>query len=145
MHTAHPLSQRSWLLLLACWLVALVSTLGSLVFSEIMNLEPCVLCWYQRIAMFPLALMLAQGLYTQDGQCVKYALPLAVAGWLVAFYHCLLYGGFIPKGMQPCGKGVSCAVQKLELVGFITIPLLSVAAFSLIVLLLMTVKKGLPK
>ncbi len=104
-----------------------------------------MLCWYQRMAMFPLAIVLAQGLYTQDGQCVKYALPLAIAGWSVAFYHCLLYGGFIPKGMQPCGKGVSCAEQKLELAGFITIPLLSVAAFTLIILLLIVVKKGLPK
>ena len=137
------LSHRNWLLLLACWLVALVSMLGSLVFSEVMNLEPCVLCWYQRMAMFPLVLILGQGLYTQDSQCVKYALPLAMAGWLAAFYHCLLYGGFIPKDLQPCGKGVSCAEQKLELAGFITIPLLSVAAFSLIVLLLITVKKDL--
>ena len=145
MYSPMQLSQRNWMLLLACWLVALVSTLGSLVFSEVMNLEPCVLCWYQRIAMFPLVLMLAQGLYMQDGQCVKYALPLALVGWLVAFYHCLLYGGLIPKGMQPCGKGVSCAEQKLELAGFITIPLLSVAAFTLIFLLLIIVKRGLPK
>ncbi|MES2943857.1 MAG: disulfide bond formation protein B [Pseudomonadota bacterium] len=145
MHPSPTLSHRNWMLLLACWLVALVSTLGSLVFSEIMHLEPCVLCWYQRMAMFPLVLLLAQGLYTQDGQCVKYALPLALGGWLVAFYHCLLYGGFIPKGMQPCGKGASCAEQKLELAGFITIPLLSVAAFSFIAILLMLVKKSLSK
>ncbi|SFB75449.1 disulfide bond formation protein DsbB [Polaromonas sp. OV174] len=140
-----PLSRTQWSLLLACWLIALVSSLGSLFFSEVMKLEPCVLCWYQRIAMFPLALILAQGLYTQDRQSVKYALPLAWAGGLVALYHCLLYAGFIPQGLRPCGKGSSCAEQKLELAGFITIPLLSVLAFSLIILLLISVKKGLPK
>ena len=87
MVAASMLSHRQWLLVLACWLVALISTLGSLVFSEIMNLEPCVLCWYQRMAMFPLVLMLGQGLYTQDRRVVHYALPLAGAGALLAFFH----------------------------------------------------------
>lgn len=140
--TPAPLSTRQWALLLVAWLIALVATLGSLVFSEVMNLEPCVLCWYQRIAMFPLALLLAQGVYTQDRRCVDYALPLAAVGWLVALYHCLLYAGVIPKGLQPCGKGASCAEQALTLVGFITIPLLSVLAFSVIVVLLMVARKG---
>ncbi|MDO9260046.1 MAG: disulfide bond formation protein B [Polaromonas sp.] len=134
-------SERQWTLLTVSWLVALVSTLGALFFSEVMDLEPCVLCWYQRIAMFPLVLILGAGAYTQDASSVKYALPLAIAGWLVAFYHCLLYGGFIPATLQPCGKGVSCSAQKLELVGFITIPLLSLIAFSIIVLLLLAAKK----
>ncbi|WP_254774827.1 disulfide bond formation protein B [Polaromonas sp. YR568] len=127
------------------WLIALVSTSGALFFSEIMAFEPCVLCWYQRVAMFPLVLILGAGAYTQDASSVKYALPLACAGWLIAFYHCLLYGGFILPAMQPCGKGVSCSAQKLELAGFITIPLLSLMAFSLIVLLLLAAKKDSQK
>jgi len=145
MQDAGKLSARAWWVLLVGWLIALVSSLGSLVFSETLNFEPCVLCWHQRIAMFPLVVILAQGLYTQDRQCVKYALPLAFAGGLLALYHCLLYGGFIPKGMQPCGKGVSCADQKLELAGFITIPLLSLVAFTLIILILLAIKKDLTK
>lgn len=79
-------SERQWTLLTVSWLVALVSTLGALFFSEVMDLEPCVLCWYQRIAMFPLVLILGAGAYTQDASSVKYAFPLAIAGWLVAFY-----------------------------------------------------------
>ena len=134
-------SARQWRLLALSWLVALVSTLGALFFSEVMELEPCVLCWYQRIAMFPLVLILGAGAWTEDAGSVKYALPLACAGWLAAFYHCLLYGGFIPAALQPCGKGVSCSAQKLELAGFLTIPLLSLMAFSLIVLLLLAAKK----
>ena len=137
------MSQRQWALVWAAWLLALVSTLGALFFSEVMDLEPCVLCWYQRIAMFPLVLMLGMGLYLQDPRSGFYALPLAVLGWLVALYHCLLYGGFIPQGLQPCGEGNSCATQKLELVGFITIPLLSLCAFTLIVGLLLAARKGL--
>ena len=139
------MSQRQWALVWAAWLLALVSTLGALFFSEVMDLEPCVLCWYQRIAMFPLVLMLGMGAFSQDTRSVKYALPLAALGWLVALYHCLLYGGFIPQGLQPCGKGNSCAAQKLELVGFITIPLLSLLAFTCIVVLLLAAKKDTPK
>ncbi|WP_082321816.1 disulfide bond formation protein B [Variovorax paradoxus] len=44
------------------FLVAFASTLGSLFFSEVMKLEPCVLCWYQRIAMFPLSSRLTRAL-----------------------------------------------------------------------------------
>ena len=136
---------RVWACLLMAWLIALVSTLGALFFSGVMGLEPCVLCWYQRIAMFPLVLILGLGVFSQDTRSVKYALPLAALGWLVALYHCLLYGGFIPQGLQPCGKGNSCAAQKLELVGFITIPLLSLLAFTCIVVLLLAAKKDTPK
>lgn len=145
MHNNPTIPQRQWTLLLLCWLIALISTLGSLFFSEIMGFEPCVLCWYQRIAMYPLVLILAIGLYTQDQHSVKYALPIACAGWLVALYHWLLYAGFIPKGMQPCGKGSPCADVQLELAGFVTIPLLSLLAFSFIVLLLIAAKKGFTK
>lgn len=126
-----------WPYLLSSWLLALVSTLGALFFSEVMDFVPCVLCWYQRIAMFPLVLMLGIGTYRDDPHCIRYALPLAMVGWLLAVYHCLLYAGLIPTGLQPCGAAGSCAKIDLALAGFITIPLLSFAAFSIIVLLLL--------
>lgn len=81
------LSQRQWQCLLLAWLVALASTLGALFFSEVMQFEPCVLCWYQRIAMFPLVFVLGASAYTDDAGGVKYALPLALAGWAAALYH----------------------------------------------------------
>lgn len=141
----HPTSipARQWAFLLLSWLVAFISTLGSLFFSEVMKLEPCVLCWFQRIAMFPLVPVLAIGLYSQDGGSIKYAMPLAGAGWLAAFYHALLYSGYIPKGLQPCGKGPSCAEVGLELGGMVTIPMLSLASFTIIItLLLFAARKG---
>lgn len=101
-----------------------------------MNFTPCVLCWYQRIAMFPLVLILGIGTWRDDPHCIRYSLPLAVVGWLLAVYHCLLYVGLIPTGLQPCGAAGSCAKVDLALAGFITIPLMSVLAFSLLVLLL---------
>ena len=70
-------------------------------------------------------------------------MPLAGAGWLAAFYHWLLYSGYIPKGLQPCGKGPSCAEVSLELGGLVTIPMLSLASFSIIIiLLLLATRKG---
>jgi disulfide bond formation protein DsbB len=133
---------RMWNLLFLGWLIASVATLGSLFFSEVMDRAPCVLCWYQRIFMFPLPILLTAGLLPFDPRCARYALPLAVAGWGVALYHCLLYLGFIPQQLQPCTQGLSCADVKLELFGFVTIPLLSLLAFTLLVALLLAVRKG---
>ena len=103
-----------------------------------MGYAPCVLCWYQRIFMFPLVFVLAAGLFPLDSRLVRYALPLAVAGWLVALFHVLLVAGVIPESATPCTKGVPCSQVQLELFGFVTIPLLSLVAFSAINILLIT-------
>ena len=134
---------RQWNLLFICWLIAVSATLGSLFFSEVMERVPCVLCWYQRIAMFPLAFIFTVALFPLDVRSVRYALPIAVAGWVTALYHCLLYLGVIPESMQPCTQGVSCADVKIELIGFVTIPLLSLLGFTLIIALLLAVRKGI--
>lgn len=122
--------EPDWTLLFGGWLIALVSTLGSLFFSQVMEFAPCVLCWYQRICLFPLVIMLARGLFPLDRGVVRYALPLAVVGWLLAAYHCLLYGGWIPAGMQPCGRGVSCTEEDFALFGVLPIPALSLISFT---------------
>jgi len=132
------LDQKSsnWTLLFLCWLLASVSTLGSLFFSNVMEFAPCVLCWYQRIFLFPLVIILAVGLFPFDKSVVKYALPLAIAGWLTALYHTLLYAGIIPESIQPCSQGVSCTEEYIDLFGFMTIPMLSLLSFSIIIALL---------
>lgn len=127
----------AWTLIFAAWLVATISTLGALFFGEVMQLPPCVLCWYQRIAMFPLALILPIGLFPFDRKVVRYALPLAVLGWGFAVFHQLLVAGLIPKSIQPCKQGVPCSETVIEWFGFLTIPLLAVAAFSTIIALLL--------
>ena len=126
----------NWNILFLCWLLVSVSALGSLFFSYVMEFAPCVLCWYQRIFLFPLVLILAIGLFPFDKKVVKYALPLAIAGWLTAVYHNLLYAGFIPKSIQPCSQGVSCIEEYINLFGFLSIPVLSLLSFSTIVTLL---------
>jgi disulfide bond formation protein DsbB len=86
--------------------------------------------------MFPLVIILLFGLFPFDKNIIKYSLPIAIAGWGVAFYHYLLYSGFIPENLQPCSQGVSCSETYLDLFGFLTIPLLSLISFTLILALL---------
>ena len=100
MPQADPKINSNWTILFICWFLASVSTLGSLFFSRVMEFAPCLLCWYQRICLFPLVVILAVGLFPFDKSVVKYALPLAIAGWLTALYHSLLYSGIIPESIQ---------------------------------------------
>lgn len=115
--------------------------MASLFFSYVMGFAPCVLCWYQRICLFPLVIILAVALFPLDKNVVKFALPLAIAGWLTAFYHNLLYSGIIPENIQPCSQGVSCTEEYIELFGFVTIPMLSLLSFSTIIVLLIILKR----
>lgn len=125
-----------WALVFTAWLIATSSALGALFLGEVMGLTPCVLCWYQRMFMFPLVFVLALGLFPFDPRVVRYALPLALAGLAVAIYHLLLTAGVIPESMTPCVQGVPCAKVQIEWFGFITIPLLSATSFLTINLLL---------
>lgn len=123
------------------WLFSLVATGGSLYFSEVMQFVPCTLCWYQRIFMYPLVVVLGLGSYKQDKNAITYALPFSVAGWAVALYHVLLQK--LPNfgSDAVCSGGVSCVDPYINWLGFITIPVLSLAAFTVInVLLLLSLK-----
>jgi len=126
----------AWMLVFGAWLVAAASTLGALFFGEVMQLPPCTLCWYQRIFMFPLALILPLGLFPLDRKVVRCGFVLAVPGGLVAGFHLLLVAGVIPESIKPCTQGVPCSETVIEWFGFLTIPLLSAVAFSSIIALL---------
>jgi disulfide bond formation protein DsbB len=112
--------------------VALMATLGSLFFSEILKFPPCVLCWYQRIAMYPIVLLLGAGIYFRDKLVYRYVLLLSSIGLIVAFYHNLLYYKILPESAAPCILGVSCTTKQIEWFGFVTIPSLSLLAFAII-------------
>jgi len=139
----HP--DPNWTILFVCWLLVTAATLGSLFFSEVMGLPPCSLCWYQRIFMFPLPILLLMGLFPLDAKVVRYALPLALAGWAIAAYHTLLQLGVIPETAAPCSQGVSCSSAYLELFGFVSIPVLSLLAFSSAVGLLILLSRRLAR
>ena len=134
--TSRTQNDAAWYMLFAAWLISAVAVAGSLFFSSVMQLPPCLLCWYQRIAIFPLALILLAGLFPFDRNVVRYALPLAAVGWLIAVYHNLIYVGLVPERIQPCSQGVSCAERNLALFGFVSIPLLSLLGLTAIIALL---------
>ncbi len=122
--------------MLAAWLVALLATVSALFLGEVMGVQPCVLCWYQRIAMFPLVLILGLALARSDYSIPLYAALLSVPGQIIAGYHTLLYWDWIPPNLQPCGQGPSCKQQVLNLFGFLDLPMLSFLAFTLITIFL---------
>ncbi len=123
------LSSKVTYLLYAAWSIALIATVGSLFFSEVMQLPPCVLCWYQRIAMYPLVLIIGAGIIMRDTKLKSYALPLSLIGLAISIYHNLLYYGILPESIAPCTQGVSCTTVQLQWLGFITIPLMALTAF----------------
>jgi len=132
---------RKWGVLFTAWIIALAATLGALFIGEVMGQTPCVLCWYQRAFMFPLAIVLAVACFRADTGGWAYALPLAIIGWLVAGYHMLLYVGAISEEVTPCGVGPSCSDANMTILGGVPIPLLSFGAFTAIVLLLLILRK----
>ena len=130
-------SNAGWSFLFLAWLVAAVATVGSLFFSEVMKFTPCVLCWYQRIAMYPLVIVLLLGLFPGQGKewdkgVFRYALPFGAIGWAIALYHNLLHYGIVPESASPCVAGVPCSTVYIRLLGFLTIPMMSLIAFTLV-------------
>ncbi|MGA4480981.1 disulfide bond formation protein B [Ectopseudomonas hydrolytica] len=131
-----------WGLLLLAWLLALFSTLAALFIGEVMGQAPCVLCWFQRAFMFPLAVILAVACFRSDFAVWRYALPLAVIGGLLALGHSLLYAGLIPQRIQPCSAtGPSCSDANMTILGGIPLPLLALGAFVAITILLLIIRR----
>ena len=117
MKVGQSASVDPWSLLLLAWVVALLSTIGALFLGEVMGRTPCNLCWFQRIFMFPLAVVLGIACYRADFTVWRYALPLAALGWLIALYHSLVYWGVLPASLEPCGEGPSCSSAAMRISG----------------------------
>lgn len=131
---------RDDLTLGVAFLIALTATLGALFIGEVLGQMPCTLCWYQRIAMFPLVPILGLSLWRADGMARIYGLPLAFAGLALAGWHSGLYLGLIPEVTAPCTKdGPSCSGPAQIILG-IPIPYLSLASFAAIIVSLIIPK-----
>lgn len=138
---APPFSPGLWGLLLASWLLALLASLAVLFIGEVMGQAPCVLCWFQRAFMFPLAIILAIACYRSDFTVWIYGLPLAVIGGLVALAHGLLYVGVIPQRIQPCSaSGPSCTDANMTIFT-LPLPWLALAVFVAIAALLLIIRR----
>lgn len=114
------------------WVVALVATLGSLYLSEIAQYPPCTLCWLQRIAMYPLVVILGIAALREDRAVRWYALPLAGIGAAIALYHTLLQRFPGLQGATSCSADAPCNVMWVREFGFVSIPVMALGAFLLI-------------
>lgn len=119
------------------WAAVLLGMLGSLYFQYVLHFQPCVLCWYQRIAMYPLVIIIGVGILKKDSGFLWSAMPLAVIGLLIAAYQNLLYYHILPESAAPCTLGVSCTTRYIDLLGFLDVPQLSFLGFAFVVVLLL--------
>lgn len=120
-----------YIALLAAW----IAMLGSLYFSEIRGFLPCVLCWYQRILMYPLTVILAVGLLRRDRHLPVLVLPLSLLGLGIAIYHYLLEKTHLFASHAVCQTSVPCTTPWINWWGFVTIPFLSLIGFLVITLM----------
>ncbi len=117
------------------WAVALVATVGSLMYSELFDFVPCRLCWFQRIAMYPLAIILLVGGIRREAVVKFYALPIALIGLAVSIYHNVvqLYPSLEGGSCDPLNP---CSARSIEMFGFMDLPFMAGAGFIVIAVLL---------
>ncbi len=128
--------------LLLAFLASLAATAGSLFYSEVAKFTPCDLCWFQRIFMYPLVIILGMALIKKDRRVLDYALSLSIVGWLISLYQNQIYysnGGLIGI-CKVGGSSVSCVVRYVNEFGYITIPIMALTAFSLTIIFLIFAK-----
>ncbi|OCA84420.1 disulfide bond formation protein DsbB [Bacillus sp. FJAT-27225] len=119
-------------ILFLAWAASIIAIFGSLYFSEIRKYEPCVLCWYQRILMYPMALLLGIAIVKKDYRIALYSVWLSGIGMAVSAYHYSLQKlSFLAKASPECGR-IPCTGEYINWLGFITIPFLALTAFAII-------------
>ncbi|GIN41468.1 disulfide oxidoreductase [Heyndrickxia oleronia] len=124
------------------WIISIIATLGSLYFSEVRNFIPCTLCWYQRILMYPLVIILGISILKKDKNSSIYVLPFSIIGFFLAFYHYLTQKFTFFQSIEACEIGIPCTTIYINWLGFITIPLLSCLAFLTIsILVILNLRK----
>jgi disulfide bond formation protein DsbB len=119
------------------WLVALVASAGSLIYSEVIGFEPCRLCWFQRIAMYPMAVVLLVGAIRREAAVKLYALPLSLVGLGISIWHYLIQTFPSLSEGASCDPSVPCSAKYVDVFGFVSIPLMAGAGFTLISVLLL--------
>ncbi|KSV75973.1 hypothetical protein N185_16125 [Sinorhizobium sp. GW3] len=141
MHLLKNRQDDAWMLLCVAWLVSLSASLSAIFIGEVMGQAPCVLCWYQRAFMFPLAIILGVATFRADRDVWHYGLPLSGVGLMIAGYHTLLYHGLVSAAVAPCARGPSCIDANMKIFDLLPLPTLSFAAFAAIFVLILIAQK----
>ncbi|WP_211262194.1 disulfide bond formation protein B [Nitriliruptor alkaliphilus] len=113
--------------------IATVTTAGSLWMSEVAGYAPCVLCWYQRIAIYPMVVLTGVAAWRRDAQVWRYVVPLAVIGSAVSIWHLVIER--VPSLSGPCDPAAPCAIRWVEEFGVFTLPAMALVAAVAIALL----------
>lgn len=123
---------QPWKWIKLAWAQASIGTLISLYASEVLGLIPCTLCWYQRIALYPMVILFGVAIWRKDTFIYWYALPLSLIGAGFALYHSMLQWGWVQEGLLTCASGVPCSQSTFNFLGFIHFPFLSLLGFGVI-------------
>lgn len=138
---------RTWIgpaALWYAWTVALVTTMGSLYYSEVAHYAPCTLCWYQRIAIYPMAVVLLVAALRRDRSVRWYAIPPLLIGAAVSAYHYQLE--WFPHQSEPfCRADNPCSTVWIRELGFISLPFMALTAGTTIITLLLLASPGEPQ
>lgn len=125
--------------ILIAFKIAVISMLASLFYSNVAGFAPCELCWFQRIFMYPLVVLLGMALWKKDVKIVEYALPLSVIGFIISLYQNYIY--YFNNGLdaycQAGGTLVSCVKRYVFEFGYISIPIMALTGFALIIIFLL--------
>lgn len=127
--------EKSKLISYVIWGVALLAMIMSLVFSEILKLPPCSLCWYQRIFIYPLVFIVPIGIVRNDKSIFTYSIVLSSIGLVISSYHSLIYHGVVQEALKLCNSELSCKAKQFELFGLLSIPVMSFFSFLIIFIL----------
>ncbi|HVM65981.1 MAG TPA: disulfide bond formation protein B [Acidimicrobiales bacterium] len=124
------------------WLVATVTTAGSLYYSLVAHFDPCELCWYQRICMYPLSAVLLVAAVRRDAAIWKYVLPQAVVGAVIAVYHMQLQA--FPAQVTFCSSVDPCTARYVWEFGFVSLPFMSLSAFCFVIVMVLFARAERP-
>lgn len=122
------------------WIVATVTTLGSLYYSEIAHFTPCKLCWYQRIAMYPLVLLLGIAAWRRDRNVRLYVIAQCAVGAVIALYHSYIQAFPPDSGTSFCTADAPCTERYVWEFGFVSIPFMAFTAFVFIITLMLVAR-----
>ena len=121
--------------------ISLLSIIASLIYSNYIGFAPCLLCWYARIALYPQALLYGFAIVKKERVILDYSLPLTGFGILVTGYHAIIEN--VGYSLIPCSlDGASCLARPVHLYGFITIPVMALAACVTLFLSILAAKRG---
>jgi len=124
------------------WVVAAVTMAGSLYYSKVQGYLPCELCWYQRIVLYPWAVILAIAAWRRDSSIRIYAIPVLAIGVVISVYHSWIQWFPPSSGSSFCTADNPCTLKFVDEFGFVTLPFMALSAAAVIIALLSISRYG---